>query len=60
VHTSEGAYSVLPSQGIPAWAIALIVLGALTLAVLVVQICLTRRRASRGPQARLPWPPWWH
>jgi hypothetical protein len=36
IHTGPGAYSVLPENGIPAWAIAVIVIGALVLAALIV------------------------
>lgn len=44
VHTGPGAYSVVPVQGTPPWAIALIVIGALTLAALVVLLLRVRRR----------------
>jgi hypothetical protein len=43
VHTGPGAYSVLPENGIPAWAIALIVIGALVLAALAVVLLRLRR-----------------
>jgi hypothetical protein len=46
VHTGPGVYSVLPDNGIPPWAIALMVLGALVLAALVL---LLFRRRGRGP-----------
>jgi hypothetical protein len=45
-YTGPGAYSVLPSQGTPAWAMALIALGALVLAVGVVLLNRTRRRTT--------------
>jgi Bacterial protein of unknown function (DUF916) len=44
VHTGPGAYSVLPDNGIPAWAIALIVIGALALAALALALVLLRLR----------------
>jgi hypothetical protein len=50
-HTGPGAYSVVPEPGIPAWAIALAVLGVLLLAVLAVLAVLlmrTRRRSQAG------------
>lgn len=50
VHTGPGAYSVLPDQGIPAWAIALMVLGACVLAGLVVLLYRNRRRTTAGEQ----------
>jgi len=46
VHTGPGAYSVVPGNGIPAWAIALIVIGVLVLAALAV-VLLRLRRPSR-------------
>jgi hypothetical protein len=46
VHTGPGAYSVIPENGIPTWAIALIVIGALVLAALVA-LLLRLRRHSR-------------
>jgi hypothetical protein len=52
-HTGPGAYSVVPPSGIPAWAIALFVLGALVLAVLAV---LLRRSRSRRRPANTPLP----
>jgi hypothetical protein len=50
VHTGPGAYSVLPDQGIPAWAIALMVIGACVLAGLVVTLYRNRRRTTAGQQ----------
>jgi hypothetical protein len=44
VHTGPGAYSVIPPATIPAWAIALIVIGALILAAMAVLLARTRRR----------------
>jgi hypothetical protein len=46
VHTGPGAYAVIPSGGIPGWAIALIVVGVLTLAAVtaVAALLLQRRR----------------
>jgi hypothetical protein len=46
VHTGPGAYSVVPVNGIPAWAIALMVIGVLVLAALTV-LLLRLRRHSR-------------
>jgi hypothetical protein len=43
VHTGSGAYSVLPDNGIPAWAIALIVIGGLALAALALLLLRLRR-----------------
>lgn len=45
-HTGSGAYSVVPEGGIPAWAIALFVLGVLVLAALAVLLLRTRRRSQ--------------
>jgi len=45
VHTGHGAYSVVPVAGIPLWALALFVIGALILAALAV--LLFRMRRSR-------------
>lgn len=47
VHTGPGAYSDVTEPGIPPWAIALIIIGALTLAVLAV--LLLRASRSRSP-----------
>jgi hypothetical protein len=43
VHTGPGAYSVIPDNGIPTWAIVLIVIGALVLAALAVVLLRLRR-----------------
>ena len=53
VHTGPGAYSVVPENGIPTWAIALIVIGALVLAALVVLLLRLRRHSqvTSGPGA---------
>jgi hypothetical protein len=53
VHTGPGAYSLVPVNGIPTWAIALIVIGALVLAALVVLLLRLRRhsRLTSGPGA---------
>jgi LPXTG-motif cell wall-anchored protein len=48
VHTGPGAYSVIPPNTIPAWAIALIVIGALALLAMAALLLRTRRR-SRFP-----------
>jgi hypothetical protein len=47
IHTGPGAYSVVPENGIPGWAIALIVIGVLVLAALAVLLLLRLRRHSR-------------
>jgi hypothetical protein len=47
-HTGPGAYSVVPERGIPAWAIALSVLGILLLTALAVLLMRTRRRSQAG------------
>jgi len=51
-HTGPGTYSTLPAGGIPAWAIALIMIGALTLAALItlIALLLRRRRHDRTQQ----------
>jgi hypothetical protein len=43
IHTGNGAYSTLPVNSVPAWAIALMVMGALILAALVRVLVLYRR-----------------
>ena len=48
VHTGPGAYSVVPTPGIPPWAIALIIIGALTLAALAVLLLRAGRSRSRS------------
>ena len=48
VHTGPGAYSVVPpASGIPAWAIALMVVGVVLLAAMAVAVVLLLRRRSR-------------
>jgi hypothetical protein len=47
IHTGPGAYAVVPENGIPAWAIALIVIGVLVLAALTTLLVLRLRRNSR-------------
>jgi TRAP-type C4-dicarboxylate transport system permease large subunit len=42
IHTGNGAYSALPDSSVPAWAIALMVIGALILAALVRLLVLYR------------------
>jgi hypothetical protein len=49
VQTGPGTYSTLPTGGIPAWAIALIVIGALTLAALITVTALVLRRNRHVP-----------
>jgi hypothetical protein len=58
VHTGSGAYSVLPIGGVPLWAIALMVRGALVLAVLVALLVNRRRQGAtgRGRPPRAPRP----
>jgi len=55
VHTGPGAYSVIPVGGIPAWAIALLVIGVLVLAAVLVLVLLRLRlrlrRHSRAQEA---------
>lgn len=46
VRSGPGAYSVLPSGGIPAWATALIVIGVLLLAAVVVLLVRLQRRGN--------------
>ena len=48
VAVGAGDYAVLPDGGIPAWAIALMALGALVLAGMAVLIVRTRRRRPSG------------
>jgi hypothetical protein len=53
VHTGIGTYSQVPQGGIPGWAIALIIIGALLLvgfAVLLFLLYRHQRLANRGPQ----------
>jgi hypothetical protein len=49
VHTGPGAYAVVPAGGIPAWAIALIVIGGLLLAGVAVLLVLLVLRLRREP-----------
>lgn len=46
VHTGPGAYTVIPPNTIPAWAIALIVIGALALLTMAVLLRRMRRRTK--------------
>jgi hypothetical protein len=48
VHTGPGAYAAIPENGIPAWAIVLIVIGVLVLVALTVLLLLMRRRNRSG------------
>jgi hypothetical protein len=47
IHTGPGVYAVIPSSGIPPWAIALIVIGVLALAAAAAVLFQLRRRATR-------------
>ena len=47
VHTGPGAYSVVPDAGIPAWAVALLVVGVLVLAAMAAVLLLRLRRRRR-------------
>jgi hypothetical protein len=49
IHTGPGTYSTLPTGGIPAWAIALIVIGGLTLTALTTLALLLLRRHRHVP-----------
>jgi hypothetical protein len=51
IHTGAGAYSTLPVDSVPSWAIALMVLGGLILAALVGVLVLYLR-AGRRPEPR--------
>jgi hypothetical protein len=46
IHTGPGTYAVIPASKVPAWAIALIVIGVLVLAALVVLLLRMRRRSQ--------------
>jgi hypothetical protein len=46
IHTGPGTYAVIPASGIPPWAIALLVIGALTLAALTMLLLLRMRRRN--------------
>jgi hypothetical protein len=48
IHTGAGAYSTLPAHSVPAWAIALMVLGGLILAALAGLLVLYRRAGRRS------------
>jgi hypothetical protein len=53
VHTGTGTYTQVPQAGIPGWAIALIIIGALLLAgvgILFYLLYRQKRLANRGPQ----------
>jgi hypothetical protein len=54
IHTGPGTYSILPTGRIPAWAIALIVIGALTLAALTALTVLLLRRHRHVPTQQKP------
>jgi hypothetical protein len=45
VHTGPGAYSVIPDNGIPTWAIALMAIGVLLLGAMAVVLLRLRRRS---------------
>lgn len=47
IHTGPGAYAVIPSGGVPPWAIALISVGVLALAAAAALLLQLRRRATR-------------
>lgn len=53
VSVGPGDYAVLPDGGIPAWAIALMVLGALLLAGMTVLMLRMRRVARKAPADRV-------
>jgi hypothetical protein len=48
VHTGPGAYSVIPQNGIPGWAIALIIVGGLAIAGVAVLLIRTYRLGRAG------------
>ena len=52
IHTGDGAYSTLPDSSVPAWAIALMVIGALILTALVGLLVLYRRSLTTGERGR--------
>jgi hypothetical protein len=54
IHTGPGSYSTLPTGGIPAWTIALIVIGTLTLAALITLTVLLLRRHRHVPTQQKP------
>jgi LPXTG-motif cell wall-anchored protein len=47
IHTGPGVYAIIPSTGVPAWAIALMVIGVLALAAVAALLLQLRRRATR-------------
>lgn len=56
IHTGPGTYSTLPVGGIPAWAVALIVIGAFIVVGIIVLLLAVRRRtrgrmSDDGPKA---------
>jgi hypothetical protein len=51
VHTGPGAYAVVPVSGIPVWAVALLAIGALVLATLLVTVVVLLRRHGRAREA---------
>jgi Bacterial protein of unknown function (DUF916) len=48
VHTGPGTYSVIPTSGIPGWAIALIVVGGVAIAAVAVLLVRSRRVGRFG------------
>jgi Bacterial protein of unknown function (DUF916) len=48
VHTGPGTYSVIPTSGIPGWAIALIVVGGVVIAAVAVLLVRMRRVGRFG------------
>ena len=48
IHTGPGAYAVIPAAGIPTWAIALIIVGVLVLAAVIVLLQMQVRRHRPG------------
>ena len=48
VHTGPGAYTVIPTSGIPGWAIALIVVGGVAIAGVAVLLVRSRRVGRFG------------
>ena len=47
IHTGPGAYAVIPANGVPVWAIAVIVIGVLALAAAAALLLQLRKRATR-------------